>query len=131
MSRDHCTGRSGDAAGRRRGLGLPGWKVNGWRLGEGIAQGQIEAVTLVCVVERQQQSVSGAEGQKDHDQLEELQRRAATATATADGLRKPASSLATQIATCNAETAGDHTTRERTAVVLAGWSHKVAGWRRG
>ncbi|MBP3063642.1 Protein of unknown function [Ectopseudomonas chengduensis] len=98
---------------------LAGWKVNGWRLGEGIAQGQVEAVTIVRVIERQQQSVADAEGQKGHDQLEELQRRAADAGAAADGLRKQASSLATQLATCNAGTAGERTARERAASVLA------------
>jgi len=98
---------------------LAGWKVNGWRLGEGIAQGQVEAVTIVRVVERQQQSVADEEGQKGHEQLEELQRRAADAGAAADGLRKQASSLATQLATCNAGTAGERTARERAAAVLA------------
>lgn len=98
---------------------LAGWKVNGWRLGEGIAQHQVEAVTVVRVVERQQQSVADAEGQKGHDQLEELQRRAADAGAIADGLRKQASSLATQLATCNAGTAGERTAREYAAALLA------------
>jgi hypothetical protein len=98
---------------------LAGWKVNGWRLGEGIAQGQVEAVTIVRVVERQQQSVADAEGQKGHDQLEELQRRAANAGAAADGLRKQASSLATQLATCNAGTAGERAAREDAAALLA------------
>ena len=97
---------------------LAGWKVNGWRLGEGIAQGQVEAVTIVRVVERQQQGVADAEGQKGHDQLEELQRRAADAGAAADGLRKQASSLATQLATCNAGTAGERTAREDAAAVF-------------
>lgn len=98
---------------------LAGWKVNGWRLGEGIAQSQLDAVTIVRVVERQQQSVADAEGQKGHDQLEELQRRAADAGAAADGLRKQASSLATQLATCNAGTAGERTAREGAAALLA------------
>jgi len=98
---------------------LAGWKVNGWRLGEGIAQGQLDAVTIVRVVERQQQSVADAEGQKGHDQLEELRRRAADAGAAADGLRKQASSLATKLATCNAGTVGERTARERAASVLA------------
>lgn len=98
---------------------LAGWKVNGWRLGEGIAQGQLDAITIVRVVERQQQSVADAEGQKGHDQLEELQRRAADAGAAADGLRKQASSLATQLATCNAGTAGERTAREHAAALLA------------
>ncbi|QMV65199.1 DUF2514 family protein [Pseudomonas berkeleyensis] len=97
---------------------LGGWKVNGWRLGEGIAQGQVEAVTVVRVVERQQQSVADAEGQKGHDQLEGLRRRAADAGAAADGLRKQASSLATQLATCNAGTAGERTAREGAAAVF-------------
>lgn len=97
---------------------LAGWKVNGWRLGEGIAQGQVEAVTIVRVVERQQQSVADAEGQKGHDQLEELQRRAADAGAAADGLRKQAGSLATQLATCNAGTAGERAAREGAAAVF-------------
>ncbi|RIA22682.1 uncharacterized protein DUF2514 [Ectopseudomonas oleovorans] len=101
------------------GLGfLAGWKVNGWRLGEGIAQGQVDAVSIVRVVERQQQSVADAEGQKGHDQLEDLQRRAADAGVAADGLRKQASSLATQLATCNAGTAGERTAREDAAAVF-------------
>lgn len=97
---------------------LAGWKVNGWRLGEGIAQSQVEAVTIVRVVERQQQGVADAEGQRGHDQLEELQRRAADAGAAADGLRKQASSLATQLATCNAGTAGERAAREGAAAVF-------------
>lgn len=98
---------------------LAGWKVNGWRLGEGIAQGQVVAVNTVRVIERQQQSVADAEGQKGHDELEELRRAAADAGAAADGLRKQASSLATQLATCNAGTAGERAAREGAAAVLA------------
>lgn len=97
---------------------LAGWKVNGWRLAEGIARDQVEAVTVVRVVERQQQSVADVEGQKGHDELEELRRRAADAGAAADGLRKQASSLATQLATCNAGTAGEREAREDAAAVF-------------
>ncbi|WP_082457805.1 DUF2514 family protein [Pseudomonas sp. EGD-AK9] len=97
---------------------LAGWKVNGWRLGEGIAQGLVEAVNTVRMVERQQQSVADAEGHKGHDELEELRRAAADAGAAADGLRKQASSLATQLATCNAGTAGERAAREGAAAVL-------------
>jgi hypothetical protein len=97
---------------------LAGWKVNGWRLGEGIAQGQAEAVSTVRVVELTQQGVADAEGQKGHGELEELRRLAADAGAAADGLRKQAGSLATQLATCNAGTAGERAAREGAAAVF-------------
>ena len=98
---------------------VAGWKVNGWRLGEGIAQQQAEAVTVVRIVERQQQSVADAEGQKGHDELEELRRRAADAGAAADRLRAEARSLATGLATCAASTAAERAAREASAGVLA------------
>lgn len=96
-----------------------GWKVNGWRLGEGIAQQQAEAVTVVRVIERKQQAVADDEGRKGHEQLEELRRAADRAGATAAGLRLEASRLATQLATCNAGTAGERQARAGAAAVFA------------
>ncbi len=96
-----------------------GWKVNGWRLGEGIAQQQAEAVTVVRVIERKQQAVADDEGRKGHEQLEELRRDADRAGATAAGLRLEASRLATQLATCNAGTAGERQARTDAATVFA------------
>ena len=97
---------------------LAGWKVNGWRLGEGIALDQVEAVTVIRVIEREQQGVADAEGQKGHEELESVRRAAADAGAVADRLRKQAGSLATQLATCNAGTAGERTARQDAAAVF-------------
>ncbi|MGE4336276.1 MAG: DUF2514 family protein [Pigmentiphaga sp.] len=96
-----------------------GWKVNGWRLGAGIAQDQTQAVQVVRVVERKQQAVADIEGQKGHDELEDLRRAAADAGAVAAGLRRQAGRLATQLATCNAGTAGERQARANAAAVFA------------
>ncbi|RRV18137.1 DUF2514 family protein [Pseudomonas saudiphocaensis] len=96
-----------------------GWKVNGWRLGEGIAQQQVEAVTGVRVIERKQQAVADSEGKKGHEELEDLRRAAAHAGSVAAGLRSEASRLATQLATCNAGTAGERQARAEAAAVFA------------
>lgn len=96
-----------------------GWKVNGWRLGAGIAQDQTQAVQVVRVVERKQQAVADTEGQKGHDELEDLRRAAADAGAVAAGLRRQAGRLATQLATCNAGTAGERQARANAAAVFA------------
>jgi len=98
---------------------VAGWKVNGWRLGEGIAQQQAEAVTVVRVIERQQQTIADTEGKKGHEELEELRRAAAHAGAVAAGLRGDASRLATQLATCNAGTAGERQARAEAAAMFA------------
>lgn len=98
---------------------VSGWKVNGWRLGEGIAQQQVEAVTVVRVIERKQQAVADAEGKKGHEELEELRRAAADAGVVAAGLRYESRRLATQLATCNAGTAGERTARENAAAMFA------------
>jgi hypothetical protein len=96
-----------------------GWKVNGWRLGEGIAQEQVQTVKVVRVIERQQQAVADEEGKKGHDELEKLRRAADRAGATAAGLRVEAGRLATQLATCNAGTAGERQARANAATVFA------------
>ncbi|MCQ4274493.1 DUF2514 family protein [Stutzerimonas degradans] len=98
---------------------VAGWKVNGWRLGEGIAQDQYQAVQVVRVVERQQQAVADTEGQKGHEELENLRRAAADAGVVAAGLRREAGRLATQLATCNAGTAGERQARANAAAVFA------------
>ena len=98
---------------------VAGWKVNGWRLGEGIAQDQYQAVRVVRVVERKQQAVADTEGQKGHDELENLRRAAADARVVAAGLRREAGRLATQLATCNAGTAGKRQARADAAAVFA------------
>lgn len=95
-----------------------GWKVNGWRLGEGIAQQRVDAVTVVRVIERKQQAVADSEGKKGHEELEDLRRVAAHAGSVAAGLRSEASRLATQLATCNAGTAGERTARQSAAAVF-------------
>lgn len=96
-----------------------GWKVNGWRLGEGIAQDQLQTVKVVGVIEQKQQAVADEEGKKGHDELEDLRRAADRAGATAAGLRVEASRLATQLATCNAGTAGERQARADAAAVFA------------
>jgi hypothetical protein len=96
-----------------------GWKVNGWRLGEGIAQEQIQAVKVVRVIEQKQQAVADEEGRKGHDELEDLRRAADRAGVTAAGLQLEASRLATQLATCNAGTAGERQARADAAAVFA------------
>ncbi|MGE8358577.1 DUF2514 family protein [Pseudomonas sp.] len=98
---------------------LAGWKVNGWRLGEGIAQEQVEAVTIVRVVERKQQAVADTEGKQGDEELEQARRDAADARAAVGGLRAEASRLATGLATCNAGIAGERQAREEAAGVLA------------
>lgn len=96
-----------------------GWKVNGWRLGEGIAQQQAASVTVVRVIEREQQVIADTEGKKGHEELEHLRRAAAHAGVTAAGLRVEASRLATQLATCNAGTAGERKARAEAVAVFA------------
>lgn len=96
-----------------------GWKVNGWRLGEGIAREQIQAVKVVRVIEQKQQAVADEEGRKGHDELEDLRRAADRAGVTAAGLRVEASRLATQLATCNAGTAGERQARADATAVFA------------
>ncbi|NIM30635.1 MAG: DUF2514 family protein [Pseudomonas stutzeri] len=96
-----------------------GWKVNGWRLGEGIAQEQVQAVKVVRVIEQITQAVADEEGRKGHDELEDLRRAADRAGVIAAGLRVEASRLATQLATCNAETAGERQARAEAAAVFA------------
>ena len=96
-----------------------GWKVNGWRLGEGIAQEQLQTIKVVRVLEQKHQAVADEEGRKGHDELEDLRRAADRAGATAAGLRVEASRLATQLATCNAGTAGERQARADAAAVFA------------
>lgn len=108
-----------------------GWKVNGWRLGEGIAQDQVQAVTIVRVVERKQQEVADVEGEKGHAELEEARRAADAARATAAGLRAEAGRIATRLATCNAGTAGERQARQDAAKLLAEVLGEVEGAGRG
>lgn len=96
-----------------------GWKVNGWRLGEGIANDKADAVTVVRWVESKQQEVADTEGNKGHAELEEARRAADAARATAAGLRAEAGRIATRLATCNAGTAGERQARQGTAQLLA------------
>lgn len=96
-----------------------GWKVNGWRLGEGIAQGQLESVKVVRIIERKSQDAADAAGEQAHDELDQARRDAAIAAATADGLRNASRRLATKLASCNAESAAQRQARERAAAVLA------------
>lgn len=96
-----------------------GWKVNGWRLGEGIAQEQLQTVKVARVIEQRQQAVADDEGKKGHDELEDLRRAADRAGATAAGLRVEASRIATQLATCNAGTAGERQARADAAAMFA------------
>jgi hypothetical protein len=96
-----------------------GWKVNGWRLGEGIALEQVQTVKVVRVIEQKQQAVADEEGRKGHDELEDLRRAADRAGITAAGLRIEASRLATQLATCNAGTAGERQARVDAVTVFA------------
>lgn len=108
-----------------------GWQVNGWRLGEGIAQDKAEAVTIVRVVERKQQEVADTEGYKGHAELEEARRAADAARATAAGLRAEAGRIATRLATCNAGTAGERQARQDTAQLLADVLGEMEGAGRG
>ncbi|WP_312145156.1 MULTISPECIES: DUF2514 family protein [Stutzerimonas stutzeri subgroup] len=96
-----------------------GWKVNGWRLGEGITQEQLQTVKVVRVIEQKQQAIADDEGKKGHDELEDLRRAADRAGATAAGLRVEASRIATQLATCNAGTAGERQARADAAAMFA------------
>jgi hypothetical protein len=96
-----------------------GWKVNGWRLGEGIAQDKAEAVTAVRVIERAQQTVADTEGDKGHAELEQARSAAADAADTARGVRAEAGRLATRLSTCNAGTASERKARAAAAAVFA------------
>lgn len=96
-----------------------GWKVQGWRLGEGIAQDRVQAVTVVRVVERAQQEVADTEGNKGHAELEKARRAVAAAADTARGVRAEARRLATRLAACNAGTAGERQARADSARVFA------------
>lgn len=96
-----------------------GWKVQGWRLGEGIAREKAEAVTVVRAIERAQQAVADTEGNKGHAELEQARRDAADAADTARGVRAEASRLTARLAACNAGTAGERKARADAAAVLA------------
>ena len=96
-----------------------GWKINGWRLGEGIAQDKAESITIVRFIERQTQSVADTEGAKGYEELEKLRADAATARATAVGVRAEAGKLATRLASCNAGTAAERQARENAGRVFA------------
>lgn len=98
---------------------LAGWKVNGWRLGEDIALHQAETVTVVRLVEQNQQAIADTEGNEGHEELENLRRAADRAGATAAGLRVEAGRLATKLATCNAGTTGERQARADAAAVFA------------
>lgn len=98
---------------------LSGYVINGWRLGEGIAQDKVESITVVRYIERAQQEVADTEGTKGHEELEKVISDAATARATANGLRAEASKLATRLATCAAGTAAERQAREEQSALLA------------
>lgn len=97
-----------------------GWKVNGWRLGEGIAMAQVEAVQSARVTETKRQIVADTEGAKGHEDLKQARRDADDARAAAAGLRANAAKLASRLAACNAGSASEREARERAAVVFAG-----------
>ncbi|UNY40202.1 i-spanin [Pseudomonas phage vB_PcuM_ KLEP17-4] len=96
-----------------------GWKVNGWRLGEGIAQEKAEAVIVVRYIEREQQQIADTEGKVGHDQIEQARRDADAARATAVGLRAEAGRIATRLATCNAGTSAERQARSEAGRVFA------------
>lgn len=96
-----------------------GWKVNGWRLGEGIERERAEVVTLVRYIERESQTIADNEGAKGHEQLEQARRDADAANRTAAGLRAEAGRLATKLATCNAGTAAEREARQDAGKLLA------------
>lgn len=96
-----------------------GWKVNGWRLGEGIANDQLEGIKVVRVIEQKSQDAADAAGEQGHAELDQARRDAATAAATANGLLRESRNLATRLASCNAESTAQRQARERAATVLA------------
>lgn len=96
-----------------------GWKVQGWRLGEGIANDRAEAITEVRGIELERQKVADTEGAKGHEELEKLRADAAAAGSTARGLRVQAGRLATRLATCNAGTAAERKARQEQSELLA------------
>lgn len=96
-----------------------GWKVQGWRLGEGIANDRAETITVVRYIERKQQEVADTEGAKGHEELEKMRADAAAARSSAVGVRAEASRLATKLATCNAGTAAERQARQDAAQLFA------------
>lgn len=96
-----------------------GWKVNGWRLGEGIASEQLETVRVVRIIERKSQDAADAAGEQGNAELDQARRDTATAIAHSDGLLRESRNLATRLASCNAESAAQRQARERAAAVLA------------
>lgn len=96
-----------------------GWKVNGWRLGEGIERERAEAVTIVRYIERESQTIADNEGAKGHEQIEQARRDADAANRTAAGLRAEAGRLATKLATCNAGAAAEREARQDAGKLLA------------
>lgn len=96
-----------------------GWKVQGWRLGEGIAQEKTEAVTIVRYIERQTQNIADTEGAAGHAELEQARHDADAARAAAVGLRAEAGRIATRLASCNAGTAAERQARQDAAELFA------------
>lgn len=96
-----------------------GWKINGWRLGEDIANDRVETITVVRYIERAQQEVADTEGAKGHEELEKVIADAAAARTTSSRLRAEAGKLATRLATCNAGTAAERQAREEQSALLA------------
>lgn len=108
-----------------------GWKVNGWRLGEGIERDRADSVTIVRAVERKQQEVADTEGNKGHAELEEARRAADAALATAVGLRAEVGRFATRLATCAAGSTAERQAREHAAQLLADVLGEMEGAGRG
>lgn len=108
-----------------------GWKVQGWRLGEGIANARAEAITEVRVIERAQQAVADSEGANGHEELEKLRADAAAARTTAHGLRAEAGRLATRLVTCNAGTSAERQARQESAELFANVLAEVESEGRG
>lgn len=96
-----------------------GWKVNGWRLGEGIESKRNESITITRVVERESQDAADQAGENVHAELEQARRDVAVAAGIAGGLRVEAGKLATSLATCSASTAAERQAREHASSVLA------------
>lgn len=96
-----------------------GWKVQGWRLGEGIANDRAETITVVRYIERARQEVADTEGAKGHEELEMLRADAAAARSVANGMRAEAGRLATKLATCNAGTAAERQARQDAGQLFA------------
>ncbi|TBV16941.1 DUF2514 domain-containing protein [Stutzerimonas kirkiae] len=102
-----------------------------WRLDTVIVQrdtarqdASVNAAALVLAeasrtTEQARQGVADAEGAVGYEQIEQARRDADAAGAAAGRLRVEAGRIATQLATCNASTAGERQARVATGDLLA------------